>query len=457
MLAVAPLFLYPFCSADACATALLWLSVPAALWTLLAPSRRRGEMLHDARSRVARAVVRDPVLWILVALTVLAAVRWANSGIGLAYDAEREVWRIRGQTLGFLPGSVKGAGYAPFAALVALTVLFSGCRHSLGKKARISFLFSASALAALAAVVSAAAVAFGHAHAAVQSSCPLKTASYSGSAFGLWFLGGVTALVGAFECRWNKWILPVAFSACGTLAGLYFFAPAPVVLLYFVSGFLMLAVSCGYAGVCMSGSIPFKCLAVALIALALPVLCVMGFAPEEMNASRLALFNEGGALFGESFLRTREALSRIAVKVWTERPWLGTGLGSFVFDVRFNATEADWKILLPGQASALNGWWQLLAERGIIGALSFATALGGILYVFVRRLCGAIRRRFFLPLCVLGPLALSVAAVEALFDASFLRSDVMLIAGAYSALACSALPGPRKPEPDRKDEPSSAE
>ncbi len=444
LLAAAPLFLCPFCADDACATVLLWLSLPAAVWLLVEPSRRSGEFLHDARSRVARAVVRDPVAWILAAVTVFAAIRWANSGIGLAYDAELAQWRLREAPLPFLPGCAKGGGFLPFATTFALTVLFVGCRHALGKKARLFFLVSATAFAALAAVVGAAAFSLGHAGAKALADCSLRTASYPGSAFGLYFLCGIAALVGAFECRWAKWLLFIAFAVTGTLTGLYFFAPTPVILLYLIAGFLMLAVACGYAGFKVHPTAPFKCLAVLLIAAALPVMCVLYLASPEIDAARFAVFEGECALFDENFSRLRDVLSRIASRVWTENPWLGSGLGTFAHDVRFNAVDADWKILQTGQASALNGWWHLLAERGIVGALVCAVAIGAILYVFVRRLCGGWRRRFFLPSAVLGPLALAALSAEATIDVSFLRADVLLVAGACLALSCNAFSGPGK-------------
>ncbi len=450
-LAVAPLFLCPFCPAEVCATVLLWLSLLVAVWSFLEPSRRAGEMLHDARSRVARAVIRDPVFWVLVALMILSAIRWANAGIRLAYDAEQSIWFMHEQPLKFFPGCVKDSGYLPFATMLALTVLFTGCRHSLGKKARISFLFSCAFFSTLSAVVSSTFVAFGYAPAVDLATCSLKTASYSGSAFGLYFLGGLVALIGAFDCRWSKWLLGASFSACGSLIGLYFFAPTPVILLYLGAGVLILVISCGYAHLRINRSVPFKCWALLLMGLSLPVLCVMGFASDTLNASRIALFKEGFVLFDESFLRVRTILSTIAAQAWMEHPWVGTGLGSFALDIRFHATADDWKLLLPGQCSALNGFWQLLAERGIVGALSFALVLVSVFYTWIRRAWRAAWLRVFVPVCVLGLLTVIVLAVESLMDASFLRTDVMLAAGAFLALACSALPDPRKEEAARTD------
>ncbi len=452
LLAIAPLFLSPFCSSATIATVLLWLSVPTVLWVFFEPSRRTGEMPRQARARVARSVLRDPLIWIFVALTICAFVRWMNTGIGLAYDIEKSAWAIREQALVFFPGCVEDAGRLPFATLVALTILYMGCRHSLGKKARTTFLSFAAGNAALTVLVFLTAQFFEHKGVTAFLACSLKSASYPGSAFGVWSLVGIIALVSSFDCGRNKWTLPIAFATCASLAGLYFFAPTPVILLYLIAAIVLLALACLTAGLQLGATVTLKCLALMLIALTIPVLCVLGLASEELNTTRLAPFAEGGAIFDTSFAPMREALSRIASKVWMEQPWLGTGLGSFSFDIRFHATDADWKILLPGQAVAINGWWYLLAERGIIGALFYALVILAFVILFSLRLVGAIRRSFFIAPCLLAFVLFAVLAVEALIDTSFLRSDVTLAVGACLALACSSLPDPKVAKKKQENE-----
>ena len=161
LLAVAPLFLFPFCGAVWTARVLLWLSFLAFVWTLVEPSRRQGEMLHDARLRVFLSVFRDPLFWFSLFLSLVAFVRWLNGGVAMAYDAENAVWSLHAPALAFLPGSVSGSGYLPFAATLAATVLMQGCRHALGRSARGAFLFIASFLAGVASVSAIVAAAGG--------------------------------------------------------------------------------------------------------------------------------------------------------------------------------------------------------------------------------------------------------------------------------------------------------
>ena len=135
ILAVAPLFLFPFFTASVSATVLVWLALPAWLWLVLEPSLREGEAPHDARERVVRSIVRDPLSWLMVVLILGTGFRALNAGIGLAYDAEAAKWHVSSAFLPVYPGVVGTSGYLPFAAAVALAVVLQGARHALGKSA----------------------------------------------------------------------------------------------------------------------------------------------------------------------------------------------------------------------------------------------------------------------------------------------------------------------------------
>ncbi|MBO7482853.1 MAG: hypothetical protein J6U17_03070 [Kiritimatiellae bacterium] len=445
LLAVSPLFLFPYLTAGSVATVVLWLSLFAAIWIVMEPSRRSGEMLHDARVRAAAGFIKDPILWGMLVVIVAVAVRWANSGIGLAYDAERSVWSISSPAAVFLPGCVDGAGYPPFATCVALTVLMLGCRHSLGKSARVSFLLTSSSLAGLAAIAAIVAVFFGHEGAVLAASCPTVTSSFAGACFGLYFLAGVASLSGLYECGWGS-LLPLAMLAVGgSAAGLYFFAPAPVVLAFLAAGILTLAVTCAYSALRHDPKTAFKCVAAILIAAPIPVLCALALAPEGMNESRLAFATDGmDALFASGFHEARAALSRMARGAFATHPWIGSGLGSFPLDIRFNATAADWAIIAQGQDNPLSGWWLLAAERGIFGAILLALPLVVLLSSIIRRLVVSLRARAasgaFLPSVGLALFALSVLVAEMFFDGSALRPECLMAIGSFLALAALAFP-----------------
>ena len=455
LLAVAPLFLFPFCGGVWTARVLLWLSLLAFVWMLVEPSRRQSEMLHDARFRVFRSVSRDPLFWFSLFLALVAFVRWLNGGVAMAYDAENSVWSLRAPAIPFLPGSVSESGYLPFAATLAVAVMMQGCRHALGKSARGAFLFMASFLAGTASIAAIVSAACGHAGALAASACANSDATFVGNAFGLHLAGAMVALVVSFERKWKSAmpLLIVAIGGCG--AGLYAFAPDYVVIVYALAAVLALGLSLMYASRKVGGLVVPKCLAILLISAAAGVLFAMWVVPASVRAARFAfLSQEGASLLPDGFIAARDSLSAIAASVWKEHPWLGTGLGSFALDIRFNATPGDWSLFPSSQAGALNGWWQMFAERGIAGVILFASPLLFLVWTYALRAYEAVRKAVssrrpaelmaLHAVCWIGPLAIAATAVCGFIDHSFWRPETMMAAAAMFALSGSALPAVAK-------------
>ena len=260
----------------------------------------------------------------------------------------------------------------------------------------MSYLFPSSSLAGLAAIVGA--ILLKEEHPAIQAAtkCVLTNASYVGAAFGLHFLAAVAVLPGVFECRWNKLLILFALSIGGTATGLYFFSPVVVTMAFLAAGLLLLIAALAYSGFFLGGSTAFKCAASLVVSVLIPVLCVMWLSSDEVNAARLpVLSGDFDKCFADGFAETRDLLSSISSKVWEENRWMGTGIGSFALDVRFNAAPEDWSVLKTGQLTPLNGWWYLLVERGIVGALALALVLAFLCWTFIRRLIAALGKEFF--------------------------------------------------------------
>ncbi|MBQ2623573.1 MAG: O-antigen ligase family protein [Kiritimatiellae bacterium] len=461
LLAVAPLFLFPFCGDVWTARAVIWLSLIAAAWTVLEPSRRADETLHDARFRVASSIALDPLFWFSIVLVLIAAVRWLNGGIGMVYDAEKSVWSLSEARIPFLPGATDDSGYLPFAAVVGVAVLIQAGRHALGKSARVCFLFVAALLSGLAAVVAGLACVFENPVALRYATCSTVDATYPGVAFGLCFMGSMVAIAGAFERKWTSAMPLLAIAVGGTAVGLYLFSPDMVIVVHAACAVVVVACALAYAHRRLGGLVVPKCLAFMLVAAIPPVLFVMGVIPESIKAQKLALLfsEEGARLFPDGFFELRSALSGIAEKVWKENPWLGTGLGTFGIDIRFNATEADWAVFASNQTGALNGWMQMLAERGIVGVVFFVAPVLFLLWTYVLRAFHAVsailsksRRSFgalvFHPVCALGPVAVAAVAACGFYDHSFWRSETMMLVAAIFAMAGSAFPASKKTDDD---------
>ena len=465
LLAVAPLFLFPFCDDAWTARTVIWLAIFALAWTVLEPSRRVDETLHDARFRVASSIARDPLFWFSIVLVFIAGIRWFNGSIGMAYDAEKSVWSLSGAKFPFLPSGVAGSGCLPFASVVGVAVLMQAGRHALGKSARVCFLFVAALLAGIAAVVAGLACVFENPVALRYAACSTVDATYPGTAFGLCFMGSMVAIAGAFERKWNRAMPLLAIAVGGSAIGLYLFASDIVILAHAICAAVVMASALAYAHRRMGGLVVPKCLAFLLVAAVIPVLFVMGVVPEGVKAQKLAIFfgEDGARLFPDGVLALRSILSDVAEKVWKDNPWLGTGLGTFGFDIRFNAKEADWAVLASNQAGALNGWMQMLAERGITGVAFFVTPLLFLLWTYAIRAFRAVADIFsksrhgfgaliFHPACALGPIALLVVAACGFYDHSFWRSETMMLAAAMLAMAGSAFPTPKKTGKDTSTE-----
>ena len=459
MLAVTPLFLSPFCTASALAGVLLWMSLCAWIWLLMEPSRRNDERLHEARVRVRRAIVRDPLFWLFVLLTVFAGLRALNGGIVRAFDTTAHKWYLAGPKVGLFPGVTDGEGLVSFAFAVSVATLVEGCRQGLGKSARIAVVSMASFFGGVGAFVQLLACRTGHASALAMagfangewgvSAGSALSVSSAGNAYGLCFLASVVAAAGLFECKWNRKLLLFVLSVGTTGTGLFYFA-SPATFALYAALAVLLAVGClVYLAVCFRGSDVFKYLVALALAGAIPAVTVICIAPAEMTEFRTFLLTAGSfpqGLFADGFWELRASLSDYAKSFWQEHPWLGQGIGSFPVNL-WLAGAATKGVAAEG---ALNGWWCLLAERGILGILAIVLPFGFMVVTLCLRIAGAHGRHVFLPLTALGIAGVVATIATSLVDCSFLRSDSMLLSGAFFALAASAFPAPRKQAEDEE-------
>jgi len=439
LLAVAPLFLFPFCGVATVATVLLWLSVPAFSWTVLEPSVRSGEALHIARMRVFRAMLADPLFWVSLVLVAVTGIRALNGGISLAYDAEIAKWNLSPAGLPIFPGCVEGTGRLPFAAMVAGAILLQGCRHSLGSSARMAFLFVSSSLAGLAGVVALLVASAGNVVVQAAMACSVTSSFYVGMAFYLHLLGGTVALVAAFERKWNLTMPLFAFSVGGTAAAGFLLSPPIFSLVFLAAEILLFGYVFVYSVKSLATSGEFKLLVIFGISLTLGGLLVMALEPS-VTTERIAAF-KALEFLPESLVSVRTALSGVALRSWLANLWLGTGLGSFPLAFRFSATPEDLTVVRAGAQAVPNGWLFLLAERGIVGALVVCLPVGFLLFTYFRRLVGWVTTRTYChPACCLLPLVLAAVAVSGVYGCALLRADVTTFGMALLAVSANSFP-----------------
>ena len=446
LLAVAPFFLFPFCGDCTVAAVLLWLSLIGALWMVLEPSMRTGEGLSDARRRVSRGLLLDPLTWILLVLIVFSGVRALNAGTALCYDAESAAWYVSAQRFPLLPGAVGDAGFLPFGVTVAFSVLLLSCRHSLGRAARHLFLLTTSAGAGLSATIVLVALRTDWL-AGLDSLLPSSDGiqcSFAGFAFGLYLAGGLVALVAIFERNWGGALVPAILAVGGTAAGAIAFSPPYLLAAFVVAGLLTLVYAFAFAKKSLQPVEVFRMVLVGVTALVLGGLLVAVALPRGALAERLAAFSDL-KLLSEGFWKIREALSVLAFKSWISHLWLGTGVSSFPLDFRIHAQAADWVLFPRGAADVANCWWLLLAERGVVGTMLFALPFGFLLFTYVHRLIGGIPNLGFPhPACILAPMVLGLFVAAGFFGCSPLRAEVILATGSLAAISAASVPRARR-------------
>lgn len=115
IITAAPLVLFPLCSAAAIGVSMLYLALVGAIWVIMEPSRIGREMPHNARERVIRTIVRDPLFYALLLLAGFAAVRALNQGVGMSYDLELQSWAFRDAPRRFSPGASRARPFCRFA------------------------------------------------------------------------------------------------------------------------------------------------------------------------------------------------------------------------------------------------------------------------------------------------------------------------------------------------------
>lgn len=431
VLAVAPLFLSPVW--------IVWLSLAGAVWLLMEPSKIKGEGLRAARMRVSRAIVKDPFFWMSVTLLAYAVVVLINSGVSLSYDAENAQWLMASAQMPLLPASANGFGASEAAAFLAMTIVVQGCRHALGKNARVAFLITVSLLSGACALVMTGLLLCSNDMVLQLVKCDISKPQYIGCAFGVYSLASAAALSGIFENRWFKNLIFVWIGIVGNVLGAFLFAPPAVAFLFAVAHAILFLYSFVFAFVKMSALAEFKYMVLFLIGLSVATVAAFFVLPEEDLAQKILPWTTGAFLVPET-LEIREILSRVAFDSWYKTPWLGTGLGTFALDIKFNAPESAFIIIPESQSLPLNGYWKILAENGIIGAVLLTLLYGFLVFTFIRRLVSGVKADFPSPVCCAGILAFAAVALEGLLDCSFLVPGAAVALCSLMALSAASFP-----------------
>ncbi len=456
LLAAAPLALTPFLAATTLASVVLWLSALAVVWLLVEPSIRVGEHLSLARRRVRREIVRDPFFWFLVLVFFFALFRFLNSGIELRYDPEQTLWLVGAPKFGGGPASVGRSGFLPFAVLIAILVVSMGLRHGVGLKARIAFGVSGALFSGVGGLVAVACACAQLKPFADWMQVGFGAVPFWASSFGVWLVLGLASGVQAETLPWRMARLPYVVGIAGNAAVLVFFAPPILAAGWLFFAFLVLSFSLVYLARTSSVGAVARNLSLALFGFVLPVFLVMMFMPESIRATKFNGFDWALA-FPESYKEASAALSRISRQIWMSHPWFGVGTDAFGLHLPFLAEKADWDLVPVQPKFALNGYWTILAERGIVGCVLPVVGLGMLLFTYFARLSRAflyLRHQDEVdifpfavpPVAWCAVFIVLLVSVEALVSPIFLVDTLFLTVLVPLALAAAAFPKAKKAE-----------
>ena len=459
--AALPAALTQFVSVTALSVAILWVSLLACIWMLMEPSVFSGETISAARSRVLRGVLRDPFAWILWVSCLFALIRWLNSGVRLAFDAENSVWQIKEPAVSFLPASTGNSALLPLALMVAAAVVVIGVRHALGKNARIWFgVFSGaiSAVGAFAAVVCAG-----------LEMEPFKALAFSefgsrffiGSMFALFLPITVACGVEAEECGMTKARLVFAWAVGGNAVGAFVFLPGILGFGYLAASALVALMAlfrlkkrAGAAACARAASMVAFGVVIAVFSAVLPPYA-------KIQESKLEGLDVEKA-FPAALADRNSVLHGISKSMWLEYPWSGVGVGAFRLHAPFFASKEDWSVLPPEPKDGSNGYFTLIAERGICGALMWLIGIGFLLQFWISRLVGSIawhksqddaRAWFFCVPTVVwtGPLVLVLFAVDAWFSSGFPLTPLSACLIAAMSLSAASFPRVKRSKNNEKE------
>ncbi len=432
VLAGVPVALTPFLDAAGLSGWIFLLSVFAVLWLTVSPSLRAGETPSCARVRAWRETFRDPIVWAFAAAAAFAAARAFNGGVELVYNPEDEVWSVAAARVAGLPSSAGTAGFVSFASAWSALVLVVGVRRFLGPAARIWFGLAGASVSAVGGLTAAAAAFAGLSECVRLAQVDFTSSAFVGSMFAVWLFVGGGCGIAALQRRWGGAGLPFVVALAGNAVAVALFSP-PLLAGAQLAVFAVFSAACllRLRFVAPVRSF-FRVVVLSVCGALLSLACLVPeWRPEVAEAKAAGLSAEKA--FSDEREDAAVALGALARDMWRENPWLGVGEGAFPLQAPFRAAEEDDEAALPSEVNApYNGFLTLLVERGMVGLIVLALAVGALVVGWVVGAVGASRqlvcegergRMYWCgllePCAVAGAFALACAAADLFFSSAF--------------------------------------
>lgn len=425
---------------------LFWLSVMCVETALVLPFVRRGETLADARLRVVRAVAKDPLTYLGLAVLLFAGAQWLNSGCRLEYLTDADVWQFSAPAASWAPFSVEPEGaLARLSVFVGVVVACLCVRHAVslsGKRALMQVCVVLSGCAAYGMVVN------GGCRTGAPAEGPVGAQAFAwGSFFAFWMIVGMGVFADALARRQRGVELLFGVGFLGNLCGMIFFTTAFWTAIYSAWVVVMFFYWMAYLRTRVQRQVQVKLFLLSLLVLVVVSAAVAYVFPGNPVFTKLAGLSDFTRCW-QSLSETKSVRSSAALSVWQSHPWVGVGADGFRHFSAAVIGDQDWRFIKVDQACVYNDSIQLLCEYGLLGA--------GLLFfsvVFlVAPICHRARiawkygdpnedsHRWFLlrvsPIVVCGALAMALCAAQSWFESPFRLSAVLI----SWTVSCALLP-----------------
>ena len=448
--AALPAALAQFVSVNALAVSMLWVSLVAWIWIAFEPSVLSGETVSRARSRMFGRMVRDPFVWFLILSVLFAFIRWLNSDVALFYDAEKTIWSVKEPAMSMMPASSGDAGFLPFAVAVVLATVIAGVRHALGRNARIWFGITTGAFSAIGGLAAVFCVVFGVETFKTSALMSFGQPWFYGTAFALILPVSIACGIEAEERGITKARLLFAFAVAGNAVATFVFLPTLLALGHLLISLIVAAVS---LALCKNRAGAAACArAASMLAFGIvgAVSAVMAPSYKGIVQEKIKGVNVENA-FTPALADRNEALQRVSLAMWKDFQWKGIGVGAFKLQAPFYVAKEDWQVLPPRPEQSSNGYFTLLAERGIVGSLFWLVGIGFLLFAWVARLVESFQWHktqeegrawvFCIPSVVWAGLAVLAAGLaDTWFSSGFPLTALPVCAASAMTLAAASFP-----------------
>jgi O-antigen ligase len=368
---------------------MFWLTLGVIEAMVLLPAVRAGETLGDARSRVVRALVFDPLLALCVALVVFLIFQGFNGPRALVYLGVNQGWQMGPPPLPGLPSSVvtqeavQLLAWFPPAIIAALAV-----RHAInanGRRLLLRILIWNAAALALSGCVQMALgcrAIYGMIPIQAQFFSSFGYPNHAGAFFtfmlvvasGFWLYEREDEVPGADRLLWAVFLLYGAAVLCLCRTSI-------------LMGTAVLLVGGAFAITRIWRRLDLGTrVMVAGLSVLLPLMGVLSFFVMPSNPIRRELTGLTMArMFKEVYERAFELLVPAALTIWRDNPIYGVGGWGFRHFVPLVLTPEQYKKLFVGAANVHNDSVNFLVEHGIVGTALLVLAGVTLLVPLLRR------------------------------------------------------------------------